>query len=262
MGASTGLGLLRPGQTDQGLHRQAARCLALHGADQDQSRRHQHHLRGHHRRIRSRCCPGHRFGPAAHPGVHRAGGDLDGVPECDGTRLAEHARTATIDGTSIADACRCRSATSRTGSAAWTAHRGAAAGGPAGDTSTPSSRSAWDTWHWSVHRHIVGGEAQRTKMIRHLGSSLTDITYVFDEPTVGLHPHDIARMNNLLLRLRDRATPCSSSNTSPRRSASPTTSSTSDPRRHRRRNHLFRGTVGGCATVTPDRPPPWRPRRR
>src|SRR5690606_20588448 len=51
---------------------------------------------------------------------------------------------------------------------------------------------------------LSGGEAQRTKMIRHLGSSLTDITYVFDEPTVGLHPHDIQRMNHLLLRLRDK----------------------------------------------------------
>ena len=51
---------------------------------------------------------------------------------------------------------------------------------------------------------LSGGEAQRTKMIRHLGSSLTDVTYVFDEPTIGLHPHDIARMNDLLLRLRDK----------------------------------------------------------
>src|SRR5207249_9545497 len=51
---------------------------------------------------------------------------------------------------------------------------------------------------------LSGGEAQRTKMVRHLGSSLTDVTYVFDEPTIGLHPHDIARMNRLLLRLRDK----------------------------------------------------------
>ena len=51
---------------------------------------------------------------------------------------------------------------------------------------------------------LSGGEAQRTKMIRHLGSSLTDVTYVFDEPTIGLHPHDIQRMNELLLRLRDK----------------------------------------------------------
>src|SRR5204863_3095681 len=51
---------------------------------------------------------------------------------------------------------------------------------------------------------LSGGEAQRTKMIRHLGSSLTDVTYVFDEPTVGLHPHDVQRMNELLLQLRDK----------------------------------------------------------
>ena len=51
---------------------------------------------------------------------------------------------------------------------------------------------------------LSGGEAQRVKMVRHLGSSLSDVTYVFDEPTVGLHPHDIARMNDLLLRLRDK----------------------------------------------------------
>src|SRR5699024_10867853 len=51
---------------------------------------------------------------------------------------------------------------------------------------------------------LSGGEAQRTKMVRHLGSALTDVTYVFDEPTVGLHPHDVARMNDLLLRLRDK----------------------------------------------------------
>src|SRR5205807_4357747 len=51
---------------------------------------------------------------------------------------------------------------------------------------------------------LSGGEAQRTKMIRHLGSSLTDVTYVFDEPTIGLHPHDVQRMNDLLLQLRDK----------------------------------------------------------
>ncbi len=75
---------------------------------------------------------------------------------------------------------------------------------------------------------LSGGEAQRTKMIRHLGSSLTDVTYVFDEPTIGLHPHDIARMNSLLLQLRDKAIRSSSSSTSRRPSPSRTTSSTSD----------------------------------
>ena len=80
---------------------------------------------------------------------------------------------------------------------------------------------------------LSGGEAQRTKMIRHLGSALTDISYVFDEPTAGLHPHDIQRMNELLSCCATRATPCSSSSTSPRSSRSPTTSSTSGRARAR-----------------------------
>ena len=74
---------------------------------------------------------------------------------------------------------------------------------------------------------LSGGEAQRTKMIRHLGSSLTDVTYVFDEPTIGLHPHDIERMNTCCCSCATRATPCWSWSTSRRRSRSPTTSSTS-----------------------------------
>src|SRR5215204_450082 len=82
---------------------------------------------------------------------------------------------------------------------------------------------------------LSGGEAQRTKMIRHLGSSLTDVTYVFDEPTIGLHPHDIQRMNDLLLRLRDKGnTVLASWSTSRRRSRPPTTSSTSAPAPARR----------------------------
>ena len=95
-----------------------------------------------------------------------------------------------------------------------------------------------------LHGTLSGGEAQRTKMIRHLGSSLTDVTYVFDEPTIGLHPHDIQRMNaRCCCSCATRATPCWSS-TSPRPSRSPTTSSTSAPApprvapsasRHRRR---------------------------
>ncbi|HNP56203.1 MAG TPA: excinuclease ABC subunit UvrA [Gordonia sp. (in: high G+C Gram-positive bacteria)] len=126
-------------------------------------------------------------------------------PECDGTRLAEHARTATIDGTSIADACRIQISDL----ANWVR-------GLDRPTVAPLLVSLSDTLdsfveiglgYLALERPtgtLSGGEAQRTKMIRHLGSSLTDITYVFDEPTVGLHPHDIARMNNLLLRLRDK----------------------------------------------------------
>ena len=95
-------------------------------------------------------------------------------------------------------------------------------------------------------RHPLRGEAQRTKMIRHLGSSLTDVTYVFAEPTIGLHPHDIERMNDLLLQLRDKETPCSSWSTSPRPSRSPTTSSTSASARTANGLPIcFEGTVKG-----------------
>ncbi|MBM7369393.1 ATP-binding cassette domain-containing protein [Gordonia hydrophobica] len=126
-------------------------------------------------------------------------------PECDGTRLAEPARTARIDGVSIADACRMQI----TDLHDWVA-------GLDDPTVAPlliKLRDALASFveiglgYLSLERPtgtLSGGEAQRTKMIRHLGSSLTDITYVFDEPTVGLHPHDIARMNTLLLRLRDK----------------------------------------------------------
>ena len=72
---------------------------------------------------------------------------------------------------------------------------------------------------------LSGGEAQRAKMIRHLGSSLTDVTYVFDEPTIGLHPHDVQRMNDLLLQLRDKGNTVLVVEHEPRRSRSPTTSS-------------------------------------
>ncbi len=82
---------------------------------------------------------------------------------------------------------------------------GAAAGRRCGRRSTRSSRSGSATSRLDrPSGTLSGGEAQRTKMIRHLGSSLTDVTYVFDEPTIGLHPHDIQRMNDLLLRLRDK----------------------------------------------------------
>ncbi|RKN41417.1 ATP-binding cassette domain-containing protein [Micromonospora endolithica] len=126
-------------------------------------------------------------------------------PECDGTRLSEAARSSKIDGISIADAC----AMQINDLARWV-----------GDLDEPSVaplltslRHTLDSFveiglgYLSLDRPsgtLSGGEAQRTKMIRHLGSSLTDVTYVFDEPTIGLHPHDIQRMNNLLLRLRDK----------------------------------------------------------
>ncbi|MFT4088408.1 MAG: excinuclease ABC subunit UvrA [Gordonia sp. (in: high G+C Gram-positive bacteria)] len=126
-------------------------------------------------------------------------------PECEGTRLAEHARRSKIDGLSIADACRMQISDL----AAWVRELDDARVGPllANLTQTLDSFVEIGLGYLSLERPtgtLSGGEAQRTKMIRHLGSSLTDITYVFDEPTVGLHPHDIARMNELLKRLRDK----------------------------------------------------------
>ncbi len=126
-------------------------------------------------------------------------------PDCQGTRLSEKARSSTIGGVSIADAC----AMQITDLADWV-------GSLDEPTLAPlleSLRATLDSFvdiglgYLSLDRPsgtLSGGEAQRTKMIRHLGSALTDITYVFDEPTVGLHPHDIDRMNRLLLQLRDK----------------------------------------------------------
>jgi excinuclease UvrABC ATPase subunit len=126
-------------------------------------------------------------------------------PECGGTRLTEAARSSKIRGISIADAC----AMQISDLAGWVR-------GLDEPTVAPLLASLGDTLdsfveiglgYLSLDRPsgtLSGGESQRTKMIRHLGSSLTDVTYVFDEPTIGLHPHDIQRMNDLLLRLRDK----------------------------------------------------------
>ncbi len=126
-------------------------------------------------------------------------------PECDGTRLTEGARSSKIQGISIADAC----AMEIRDLAEWA--RGVAE--PSVAPLLTALQHTLDSFveiglgYLSLDRPsgtLSGGEAQRVKMIRHLGSSLTDVTYVFDEPTTGLHPHDIQRMNNLLLRLRDK----------------------------------------------------------
>jgi excinuclease UvrABC ATPase subunit len=126
-------------------------------------------------------------------------------PDCGGTRLSETARSAKIGGISIADAC----AMQVSDLAGWV--RGIkepsvapllAALGQALEAFTEIGLG-----YLSLDRPsatLSGGEAQRVKMIRQLGSSLTDVTYVFDEPTVGLHPHDVTRMNGLLARLRDK----------------------------------------------------------
>jgi len=126
-------------------------------------------------------------------------------PDCGGTRLSAAARSSKIKGINIADAC----AMQISDLAEWV-------GGLDEPTVAPlleTLRHTLDSFveiglgYLSLERPsgtLSGGEAQRTKMIRHLGSSLTDVTYVFDEPTIGLHPHDIQRMNDLLLQLRDK----------------------------------------------------------
>ncbi len=126
-------------------------------------------------------------------------------PECDGTRLAEGARSSKIAGISIADAC----AMEIRDLAAWVRDLDEPSVAPllAGLGDLLEAFVDIGLGYLSLDRPpgtLSGGEAQRTKMIRHLGSSLTDVTYVFDEPTVGLHPHDIERMNALLLQLRDK----------------------------------------------------------
>ncbi|MFE6775883.1 ATP-binding cassette domain-containing protein [Streptomyces sp. NPDC057702] len=126
-------------------------------------------------------------------------------PECEGTRLSAAARSSRIAGLNIADAC----ALQISDLADWV--RGVTE--PSVAPLLASLEHTLDSFveiglgYLSLDRAsgtLSGGEAQRVKMVRHLGSSLTDVTYVFDEPTVGLHPHDIRRMNDLLLRLRDK----------------------------------------------------------
>ena len=126
-------------------------------------------------------------------------------PDCGGTRLSELARSSKIDGRNIADLC----AMQISDLAEWVRSLNEPSVAPLLTSlgHTLDSFVEIGLGYLSLDRPsgtLSGGEAQRTKMIRHLGSSLTDVTYVFDEPTVGLHPHDIARMNDLLLRLRDK----------------------------------------------------------
>ena len=126
-------------------------------------------------------------------------------PECGGTRLSEEARSSKIKGISIADACEMQISDL----AGWAGGLDEPSAAPllAALKHTLDSFTEIGLGYLSLDRPTVtlsGGEAQRTKMIRQLGSSLTDVTYVFDEPTVGLHPHDIQRMNDLLLQLRDK----------------------------------------------------------
>jgi excinuclease UvrABC ATPase subunit len=126
-------------------------------------------------------------------------------PECDGTRLSETARSSRIKGVNIADVC----AMQISDLAGWVDGLGEPSVAPllAALKHTLDSFVEIGLGYLSLDRPsatLSGGEAQRTKMIRQLGSSLTDVTYVFDEPTIGLHPHDVQRMNDVLLRLRDK----------------------------------------------------------
>ncbi len=130
---------------------------------------------------------------------------FDTCPDCDGTRLNDGARSAKIAGLNIADVCRMQISDL----AEWVRDLDEPSVAPL----LTALRESLDSFvriglgYLSLERPsgtLSGGEAQRVKMIRHLGSSLTDVTYVFDEPTIGLHPHDIQRMNELLLQLRDK----------------------------------------------------------
>ena len=126
-------------------------------------------------------------------------------PDCGGTRLSEAARSSKIDGVNIADV----SAMQINDLSEWVRGLDEPSVAPLLEAlqETIDSFVEIGLGYLSLNRPsgtLSGGEAQRTKMIRHLGSSLTDVTYVFDEPTIGLHPHDVERMNDLLLQLRDK----------------------------------------------------------
>jgi excinuclease ABC A subunit len=130
---------------------------------------------------------------------------LTACPDCGGTRLSEEARSSKVAGISIADTC----AMQISDLADWVQGLDEPSVGPllAALQRTLDSFVEIGLGYLSLDRSsgtLSGGEAQRTKMIRHLGSSLTDVTYVFDEPTIGMHPHDVQRLNDLLLQLRDK----------------------------------------------------------
>ncbi len=126
-------------------------------------------------------------------------------PDCDGTRLSKEARSSKIKGKNIAEVCSMQ----LTDLAYWIRDLDEPSVAPllGGLQHLLDAFAEIGLGYLSLERPsgtLSGGEAQRTKMIRHLGSSLTDVTYVFDEPTIGMHPHDIERMNKLLLQLRDK----------------------------------------------------------
>ena len=182
--------------------------------------------------------------------------------DCDGTRLSEAARSSRVNGINIAEACGMQISDLSD----WV--RGL--NEPSVAPLLVALQQSLDAFveiglgYLSLDRPsgtLSGGEAQRTKMIRHLGSSLTDVTYVFDEPTIGLHPHDIQRMNDLLLQLHDKGNtvlvvehkPETIIDRGPRRRPRPR-------RRRGGRRGLFRGLCRGAARRQDrDRAPPRRP---
>ncbi|ADB32614.1 ABC transporter related protein [Kribbella flavida DSM 17836] len=126
-------------------------------------------------------------------------------PDCGGSRLNEAARAVRINGVGIAEC----SAMQISDLAEFVRGITDPSVGPLLDNLRETLQSMVEIGlgYLSLDREsstLSGGEAQRVKLVRHLGSALTDVTYVFDEPTVGLHPHDIQRMNDLLLQLRDK----------------------------------------------------------
>ena len=183
-------------------------------------------------------------------------------PECGGTRLNEAARSSRIRGSTSPTPAPCRSATWPSGCAVWTSRPSRRCWRRCSTPSTRSRRSGWATSRLDrPSGTLSGGEAQRTKMIRHLGSSLTDVTYVFDEPTVGLHPHDIQRMNRIAAaaarqgqhRAGRRAQAGGDRDRRPRRRSRPR-------RRHRRWRGGVRGHRRGAAGQRhADRAAPGRP---
>ena len=186
-------------------------------------------------------------------------------PECDGTRLTPEALSSKVEGKNIAELCQMQISDL----ADWVRELDEPSVAPLlkGLQHLLDSFAEIGLGYLSLDRPagtLSGGEAQRTKMIRHLGSSLTDVTYVFDEPTIGLHPHDIERMNQLLLQLRDKG------NTVLVVEHKPETIAIADHvvdlgpgRRHGGRRGLLRGHRRGAAGERHrHRPPPRRPGRR
>ena len=201
------VGLLRPGQADPQVHQEGAARLPVPRAGQDEDRGHQHDLRGPDPadpEVDAVQGPG--GDAAAHPRVRGPRGHLHHLP---GVRRHPAGRGGPVlEDQRDQHRRRVRDADQRpgrVGRAASTSRRWRRCSRAL--RQTLDSFTEIGLGYLSLDRPagtLSGGEAQRVKMIRHLGSSLTDVTYVFDEPTIGLHPHDIQRMNDLLLRLRDK----------------------------------------------------------